>query len=51
MSVRLSAENVIFASVLGGFIRLIEMLLVCVWGCLQRMLYLHVFLRCFYTLN
>ena len=28
-----------------GFIRLIEMLLVCLWSCLQRVYYLHVFLE------
>ena len=33
MSVELSAENVLFAHVFyAGFIRLIEMLLVCLWG-------------------
>ena len=28
-----------------GFIRLVEMLLVCLWSCLQRMYYLHMFLE------
>ena len=38
VSVGLSAENSIFAFVFCvGFKRLIEMLLVCLWGCLQRL--------------
>ena len=50
MSVGLSAEHVLFARVVRGVIRLIEMLIVCLCGCLPRLYYLHVFLGCC-TLN
>ena len=52
VSVGLSADDVLFAHVFrGGFRRLIEMVLVCLWGCLPRMYYLHLFFGRFYTLN